>query len=487
MKHTRIIAALLTVLTLASCTGTSTEQGSDPAHTTETVPASDYFVVNLSKPGDVYEYAYKINSNTGTYVNICPDPVCKHDSPECPFYDAGWNYQVYGDYFYYRRDRTGGFSVAVAPGVDYEPPFSEDQSGLFRLNMTLGTNEKLIPYDKDHPDDFASNYYYPSEKYLFYYKIRVTEAESVSVAPHVFSEDGEPEYETTLCRLEYDSGEIKELETFQQEPSGCPRPKTFKESTVEWNYFGKLVVTDYDFNIISEDETLGKKRTTPDGEGRIVTYNGRDFIMRDTDADYGEYKFKGGKKTARGAGASGVIDFYLYDSESGKETLIIKEGLGMPLYIEEKDIFVYMKPHKWTEENTLYAGELSTDGLALYDKAEGEIWRVNADGTDERFICKVEDPYLDNSVLGDFLRVSHTKSYTNNSVILEMWHYGLDTSGYTDPVTEEYLPIITVLDKLNGYAIVNVDTGEYKVVYPDGDPQTCAARDISAEIKLQSK
>lgn len=457
MKHSfsRILAAVLAALTLASCTGmTPPSDTPENPQNDETVSVpSDFFVVEISGVGQFAsgfsrgeDSLYKINTNTGSYVNICPDPLCKHDSPECPVYNAGWCYETFGNYIYFSRHID-----EAMPGT-----YADGYAGLFRYDMEKNTIETVIPYDKDHPDDFPALDYFPTENYLFFTRVKTLDEGSSNDDT---DEETKPKYERSYWRLEFATGEIIQIPNENVHLEKGFNPTEFEKTRIQWTNGLICRYTDYDWNWLDVPEE-------PMTDRERIVHNGRTYRIDPTNDEHSEFSI------------------YILDEESEEKTLI-KDHVISWNFIEEKDIIIYTKAHNASPENLLYAAEPDVNPYseAVYNLSQNEVWTINGDGTDEKLLCKVEDPYLDKTAIGGFSQKSKT-FITNNCVLFDIFHWWYNPTGYQNYETGEVYPAPSV-DYLNGFVIVNVDTGEYKVVYPDGDPQTCASRDITAEIKKQ--
>lgn len=136
---------------------------------------------------------YRIDTETNTPVCLCMDPLCSHDSEECPFYGLSsyaclpdnnfaliCNYIRKGEgYCHYLRiynpasqritmtgrfAEDGGFSLGpeiVADGVRiYQDSYHDEESDsnlfpLYRMDMKTGNTTPLIVDENGRPEDFS--------------------------------------------------------------------------------------------------------------------------------------------------------------------------------------------------------------------------------------------------------------------------------------------------------------------------------------------
>ena len=467
MNYTRTIAAILAALTLAaplaSCERTPLESTTDTAaDTAQTSPiesdrSSDYFIVPVSTANTTS--LYKLNVKTGTFTSICTDPLCTHDSEECPFYGVGSIIAYYENYLYYTHD------------------------GIHRYDMITGETYQLIS-SKDRPDGWNCASLYATGKYLFYYMRESSMSFEEYQAEVEKGKDPERETDFPLVRYDLATGEEKNfgtsLDIFGDDLAGFDKSSMIPmhsctADTVTWTVGLYSVVTDFDMNVIS------KTSLTNDNGEQCLEYGGRSYVYRKSKS-----RAPKGYKALDGMSS---CDFYLYNKATGEEKLIVKDMERAPLYLEDRDMFIYMKANEPGEDNTFFKSEKPDDPRAQsgYFQTNNEVWAMNGDGTEAHVICKVDDPYLVGSGLNRFENTVGQSLCKNDCVIIMMSHaYVAEEEEYEEKNGKPELVgtyKTAAVERLYGYAIVNIVTGEYKVVYPDGDPQSCTDRDLSAEIK----
>ena len=482
MNHTRIVAAILAALTLAAALASCESAPSSPsaptdtaADTAQTSPdgtekeMSDYFVVPV-RPDLSETYLYKINVRTGAYINLCSDPLCSHNTEDCPFYGAANGLAFSNKYVWFMLSDVNGGIIGVAPDAEI-PEKNYNRIGLYRCDPITGVTEKIIAQSEDGSIPYPSQYYYPCDDCVFFYWLQYPY--SLEEIERMESEGSDiPEPEKILCRYTVDTKEMTEFGKVKDVfgiDDVMPEMVSYDESTVTWSTAEKQIVTNYNMNILTEIPL-----TTDSGE-YITFYGDKKYIQRSReDAVAPE-----GYKSKSGSGC----DLYMI-GESGEEKLIAENIATHPLYIGEKDMFIFRKIYGPEDDNIMYTPD-GTDGAAdkiYYNSTKNEIWAMNADGTDQYMLCRIEDPYLEKSWTRRFFLYSGAPKLVSDCILVSMGNTYIDPQGGIDPETGTRVPGIKDED-ISGYAVVNIVTGEYKVVYPDGDPQTCASRDLSAEIK----
>lgn len=441
MKHIKPISTLLLALTLlSSCNGSSPEVPTSDTNdiTSSENLAEDYIIMTVENMVD--PYLGKLNIRTGVLTPLCSDPVCSHDTTDCPMYCINPAYKQKGNMIYYIR--TGGFDDEF------------DRMGLFSYNLENGKTEKLLGFDEKDADGFPVGFDL-TDKYIMYYCDKIKE-------DAVFTVD---EFGYSAPRLEDEYYEIWRLDLSTKETVRLGDTQSFKlpyadagmlkydSETVTWGIGREIVVTDYDFNIISVED-----------------HNRETFAWQ-----VGEYAYRSKKAADPDAASYGAKDYYLVDS-SGEEKLIIENMLRM-IMVDDK--IVYMKYDK-DKCRVVFSKEDIPDLKNEYVQYfNNEIYIMNADGSDAHLIGTVDDPYIDNSHAYIFTNISGTV-YTKEGICLaQLWHPY--TYEVYDPETKEKYTNYQ-LEDLGGYVMIDTVNETLRVVYMNGEPYT-PVRDISAELK----
>ena len=104
-----VLAGILTLFGPVSCgrTGGDAKPVSDRAQTSRTddAPSYDLYVYRLENGPLSWNQAgmpYKVNLVSGKTTPVCTDPLCMHDSEECPFYECAGS-AIDGEILFYRR------------------------------------------------------------------------------------------------------------------------------------------------------------------------------------------------------------------------------------------------------------------------------------------------------------------------------------------------------------------------------------------------
>ncbi|MBR4204309.1 MAG: hypothetical protein IKQ92_02420 [Clostridia bacterium] len=128
---------------------------------------------------------------SGTILPVCPDPLCSHDNPGCPFYGFDTSYYAANGSIYYRRGYH--YLVYNAEGILID---AVDHADLVRYDRS---KDKLTVYE-DYGDDLSYSAY-NSQLYFngfqYYYD-------------YVYDPDTDRHY-FHICRRDVDSGKVAVL------------------------------------------------------------------------------------------------------------------------------------------------------------------------------------------------------------------------------------------------------------------------------------
>ena len=104
-----VMAGILTLFGFVSCGQSRSETVPVSGHTeteeTETAPSYDLYVYRLENGPLSWNQdgmPYKVNLVSGKTTPVCTDPLCMHDSEECPFYECT-GCAIDGEILFYRR------------------------------------------------------------------------------------------------------------------------------------------------------------------------------------------------------------------------------------------------------------------------------------------------------------------------------------------------------------------------------------------------
>ncbi len=109
-KYIYLLLALLLTVSFFSCTKPSETAPisgeTDMSEIVYTDSSSLGFVIVGKDNGDISYNLYKIYPEEAVMLPLCPDPLCKHDSESCPFFDVNPTIRLDGDVAYYLRSRN---------------------------------------------------------------------------------------------------------------------------------------------------------------------------------------------------------------------------------------------------------------------------------------------------------------------------------------------------------------------------------------------
>lgn len=427
-----LFSTLAALILLTSCSASTNRNPTGKSGEADAGNLADDYIILTMENQDAL-YLGKVNIHTGSLTPLCTDPVCNHFDMSCPMYGINPAFIQDGDILYFSRE--GGYDNII------------ERIGLFAYNLRTGEFEKLISCDKDKIDDFPDNFFKAGD-YLFYYCDRMKEVaseEEVSIENRYFD----------IYRFDIKTGANEKIGDTTDFPIPFSAPVMLEsdEQTIEWEMGNLVVSTDYDFNILKSEEIDLSNRVFEKGE---YTYS----VKTAADPD---------------AAAVGAWDFYIIDSD-GDEKLIMENMLS---YIHLTDCIVYTKYIKDKCELLYSKDEVENLAEDYYDYINHDLYIVNVDGTDNRLLGTVEDPYIDNSHIYMFNNVSGCV-HEKDGVCLALMSHMTPEERY-DIETQTVYTVITP-ESLGGVVVINTETGDINVTYMNGEPYT-PYRDISAELK----
>ena len=375
-------------------------------------------VVNISMESS---RLYTVDFDTGEYVSICREKNCTHDTPDCPFYGASVLNTYYDDLVYY-----------------FLPPDNaKREAGLYRFNLTDGSSDFVMPYEVYA--DLKPKSLTPLDDCVFLF-VTDSDAEGSSL----------PDGTVSIYRYDFVPGETKYLGNNDRIPGSTPKDLLISDAdaeTVTWDVPSAQVVTDRDINVISVTET----QITGTNEYRLIMEQGkRTYELSVTDYPDPEYKeWSTARKT-----------LYIIDKESGEKKPILENVYDNPLYIEENDVFLFLS-------TPAQRGGDPTKPVSVSGKGT-EVWTVNGDGTNLRRICTLEDAYYGSDITGRIRHFALSDACIDGKVMIRLYHRCALPEIINNSVRY-------ATEDMNGCAIVDVESGEYRVVYPDNTPTPAVA------------
>ncbi len=453
----RILAFSLSITALlCSCSGSNTNETT--VENDKDISSKYHIVVPFSESGE--DTIFKINTETGSYTYLCTDPVCKHNTDECISYHTA-DIKRCGDNLYFKKYVGENENLTMH---------------LYRMNLKTEKKEILISKKQGEDTVFPNSQYLPTDTCLFMV-VNVLDTDEELIKNGTISQD-EIKSHYELYRFDYNTKKSVKI-GYAKDLTGYPArqitPSEADGTKVKWLSGTDFYVTDYDLNLI---ETVSGRTD----DTKRIRY-------------CGEYKYHLEASRSYSPDAT-YYDMYLVDRVTNEEKLIA-EGIDIQIVLlEEQNTIIYRKYH--SDPTVLFtkdeAETLKRKGKDSVDHTNGNIYAMNLDGSNNRLLCHIEDPYLDHTVIDAFANYSGLPACVNDTIIAELRHHyigqTIDREAYEDdpdsiPTNGEEIKLITNVDTewLSGYAMINIKTGEYKVVYPYGDPTMYATRDISAELK----
>ena len=429
MKHSvlRITAVLLATLLLAGCGGTDAPSV-DPEKTDTVDFSTDYHIITLNDAERDRTFVYKINVKTGSYTLLCDDPVCKHDSDECLASCITGQPVRLGNLLYFIR-------LAGSP--------DDRELLMYRKDLAGGKTDLLLRRKASEDEPRFSSNFCATGKYLYFFEREIPDGSAVTLADDpAYDPLNHLKYE--ILRYDLGSGEMKLLgkaeDLLGYDSSANAQVLSFDDSTVKWSTpNGYIVVTDYDLHMISSEQIKNEDRS----KGKTFPKFGRNYIT-DESTHFG------------------YVSLYLVD---GGEQKLLESDMGNYVFDEEAGKIYFTKYHD--EPTVISTKEESGYIRDIVDETCGEIYVMDPDGSDKHLLCKIEDDTYKGSrtagfeptdpiCVGDCFLVPMTCD-----VVVKTKNQFTNGEEQVDLQQRSH----------HGMAIVNAITGEYKVVYPEWQPE----------------
>lgn len=201
----------------------------------------------------------RYNPATNNFTYVCADPLCVHESPDCPLFGMNFSFYIYNNKVYFRRAY-----MYMRRKSDGTPDYLETYVGFCSYDMT---SQKPTAYneiknaelsDIDYTEYGRSIY---TENYRFYYEYVYDE----NIKKHVFS----------ICRMDLDTGEVIILDSssnFVDEDNWAAELNT----AFLFSLNGRIYFTDSK-SIFSTDYSMGDRKQIAQGKfpDRVLTDGNR--------------------------------------------------------------------------------------------------------------------------------------------------------------------------------------------------------------------
>ena len=370
--------------------------------------AKNYIHINETVP-------LRVNVKTAVATPLCPDPLCSHDSDNCPFYQANSAWMpVMGQYIYFLS------------GYGYEKEHHYNYSTrLCRFDLISGKREVLFePEDRTLTSlsAFGGYVYFNCVSFEEIREAAPDQAEGYSVSVkrsfHIYRYDPTKDAVECLSDEAYDN--------FHE-------AYAMRDDRIYWNSYSSALSdysTDLDYKQLREES------------GEMVSgrmYN--EYIYSLENLDFISYP--------------GNFPLYIYrlnrtNTDTGETAVVLDRFGGWPILHEDNILFT-----KYNESLDI-VGYVVNDETGernpVYDSWGSRYYICNADGSGERLLCDVRDvgyllPAYQLSVSNDIAKGDHI-------IIRGLRH-----------IYEEGTD--TILNQAYDYLLINIKTGEVRVIEID--------------------
>ncbi|MBQ3859462.1 MAG: hypothetical protein II779_02970 [Clostridia bacterium] len=365
-----ILAGILTLLGAVSCgSGQTHPEGGAGASGGENRPQYNIYAfrmengkLNWNQPG----LPYKVNLVSGKTTPVCTDPLCMHDTEECPFFDCN-GCAVGEEILFYRR---GSLSR-------YENGFRGTEK-LCACAVADGKTEVLREY--------ADSLIFLGVRgdMLYYYTA-------------VWSKEGDGLACTySLHRADGKSGTVEDLplpETYRTtggyiDNSDYPNLLMFEGDTIWWTKY-------------AEDRTASILRSDLDGQNWTEVRTG----VRTFASVYSEgYGYTAGiavelaDPADRRGENGGAVTYSLRRTraDSGGEPETVAEDIGSSNFlVTDRHIFTMEGVSPVPEETKIKTDPFSYGGDVGSEILNGcRVWRMNLDGSERTLVGETEEYYF---------------------------------------------------------------------------------------------
>jgi hypothetical protein len=343
----RIILVLLLALALIlfiSCTNTNDNGAAPdaPANANNPVPGEviiESFYFFRSHDGQITSLGrspVKINPVTQNVLFVCPDPLCDHDSNDCPLFNC-MRFYAAGNYLFY---------VKHIPPEDILSPGGFASRAIFIYDMENGGVRQLGEYEA------MLTVIGTAGSYLYYYEARRFGGDEENLIASAL------DLYYVLLRADAETGNIIEIEEyFERGPWGRSLYDIFN-GNLHWHAY------DADGNAIYYTTDLdGKNKQT-------VDFNGNNFLIMG--------KCRGGY--AYYTEWNDLNDFRLYRiSFGGGDAELLNDSVMDFIVLGDKIYYTVLQDDPELIEQ---------HGGQTWNRSGGKIYVMNTDGTNQRVLAE---------------------------------------------------------------------------------------------------
>jgi hypothetical protein len=126
---------------------------------------------------------YRFNVKTGNLTTVCPDPLCEHNTPDCPFYSMDSIYYIYENKIYYSRTYF----------LDIDFKETGYYADFVSFDLSDSKLKQYIVYSDSIPEAVIGSELY-IDKYRFYYDA-IVDSKTNNI-------------QTAICRMNLEDGSI---------------------------------------------------------------------------------------------------------------------------------------------------------------------------------------------------------------------------------------------------------------------------------------
>ncbi|MBE6552028.1 MAG: hypothetical protein E7665_07825 [Ruminococcaceae bacterium] len=328
----KIILLLLTfslILSLFSCTTPPETRYSSELNTTETEEikyseeSEKGYLIVLLKNG----LLHKLYPEEGVVVPLCPDPLCKHNTQSCPFFQSAPSICEQGNLIYYLRK---GSSKAY-------------YQSICKFDLNTGKYEVLF-----ESKDYTMSKLYATEDYLFFQAMNFKANEA-----------------TGYKLMRYEISTKKVVELMSEYVIGDLTLITHNDERLYWLKDETYYSTDYDFQ---------NKRENDKGYHSNLSTGKYSFSVEIGDMFTNE------------AGSFLTRSIKSINRETGEEKVIV-EATGN-LMLAYKGKLIYTLPDEATFIGYRII-DSNPRPRKIYDLCGNKFYICNADGSDAKLLCDI--------------------------------------------------------------------------------------------------
>jgi len=349
----------------------------------------------------------RYNLKTGNLTYVCSDPLCSHDTPDCPLYGIIASYYIYDNKIFFRQSYTYHHLKPNGTSDYIEKYMGFSSYDLSNAKLTVYEQQSIInPTTSINLNEYAIQLY--AGKYRYYYDYIYND----KLEKHVYS----------ICRMNLDTKEIVVFDSESNTSSNLNVAFLFcLDNRIYFSDLKSVYSTDYD---------LKDKKTV--AEGKFP-----DQMLTDGSRIFWEEKIEDGSRS-----------LYSMNIDGSGQTALNVNTWAWKLTSN----YIYYIINDKITVGKLQSNSISSSDLVL---TGSELRRCKHDGSGDELVWKFEGEYanmrfIEWYAVGNYIYAS----YTN-------WTDSDGDSIFTD--SDRYQSI----DAKN-YNImrINISDGDVQYIYP---------------------